>query len=326
MVRVAKDGDAGYRTIEFTVTLRCNDSVNIERRLARRTTTGNGDSCCHGVLRVVARDSATGGAISGANVRINVSGSNTSTSGTTNGDGVTIFRNLCAGTYVVHIGREGTPAYRTIEYTVTLGCNDSVSSERRLGRTQTTNGDSCCHGILRVVVRDSATGAPLASTSVRLTLSNGTTITATTNGDGVAILRNLCRGTYGLRVAREGTTYRVSETSVGIECNDSVSVERRLGRTTPETCCNASFRFAVKGSTRNDGGWLSGVTIVITKAGAPFATGTTSSTGVYERGEICGNATYTITFSKSGFRSKTITITLTDCRAVNETIGLSPQG
>jgi hypothetical protein len=91
-----------------------------------------------------------------------------------------------------------------------------------------------------------------------------------------------------------------------------------------DTCCNATLSLRVKDSTVADGGWLTGVQVTIVKNNTTIATGTTNSEGRYTRNELCGNSTYTVTFSKDGFHSKTVTFTYTSCSTVNETIGLTP--
>jgi len=315
-VRIAREG---YAVVEFTQTVGCDDTVTIDRLLVRNS--GSDDSCCNGSITVVVRDSASGSALSGATVKIWRNGALMGTK-TTNGSGVT-FTDLCKGSYGFDILKEG---YKHIEFTAEIGCNGSLELTRSLLAESTAPADTCCRGKIVVVVRDSATGAAVANAVVKVFKGSTLIRTLKTNGDGVAQANELCEGTYGVSISREG--YKGTETDVDMTCNSEVRVERTIAKNTttdPGDCCTASLKLRVRDASVNDGGWLSGVVVVIKKNDSTIADGTTNGDGGYLREGLCGNATYTVAFSKSGFKSKTVSFTYGECKRIEETIALEKE-
>ncbi|MEO5930999.1 MAG: carboxypeptidase regulatory-like domain-containing protein [Candidatus Kapaibacterium sp.] len=317
-LRIAK---TGYTVVERGgINVHGCDSTLIEFHMNATPGEHHDDTCCNGKLRIVAKDSATGASLSGASIRINKTGGNARTI-VSNGDG-SIFREVCAGTYNVRIAREG---YRTVEFTVTVTCNDSVYTDRRLGAvTPPHHDDSCCHGRATIIARDSTTNAVLSGATVRFYSGGTLRSTTTTNGDGRVVLEGLCAGTYSIDISKDH--YHHVEFSFTIGCNGTYETTRKLlAETTPpaDSCCNGSMTFRVKDSAVADGGWLSGVNVTVVRNGVTVAQGTTNGDGNYTRNELCGHATFTVTYSKSGFHSKTVTFTMTDCRAITETIRLT---
>ncbi|MDB5036326.1 MAG: Cna protein B-type domain protein [Chlorobi bacterium] len=313
-VRIVREG---YRTVEFTVTVTCNDSVYTDRRLGHVTTPHNDDSCCHGRATIIARDSTTNAVLSGATVRFYSGGTLRSTS-TANGDGRVVLEGLCAGTYTIDISKDH---YHHVEFTFTIGCNGTYETTRKLLAETTPNNDSCCHGRATIIARDSTTNAVLSGASVRLSSGGTVRSTTTTNGDGRVVLEGLCAGTYTINITKDH--YHAVEFTFTIGCNGTYETTRKLlAETTPpaDSCCNGSMTFRVKDSSVAEGGWLSGVNVTIVRNGVTVAQGTTNADGNYTRNELCGHATFTVTYSKSGFHSKTVTFTMTDCRAITETI------
>ncbi|MBS1913231.1 MAG: carboxypeptidase regulatory-like domain-containing protein [Bacteroidetes bacterium] len=310
VVHITKDG---YRPIEFTVTLHCNDSVVTDRRMDH-VPANNNDSCCNGRLQVNTHDSTTNANVNGASVVLRKAGVVVGTA--TSAEGHVVFEHLCTGDYTVVIEKDG---YVRQEFTVHLDCNGHVEVTRSLAPSG-GNQDTCCHGRITVTVRDSVTNAVLANTTVRI-WKNGTLIaTRTTDANGHAVFENLCAGTYAFDFSHDGYAAREMG-GVTIQCNGTAEVSKQLVHN-PDNCCTAVFRFHVKDSAVADGGWISGVTVTIT-SGNDTWTGTTNGDGTYVREALCGHKTYTITFSKDGFHTKSITIQLTDCRTAEETIMLT---
>lgn len=314
-IRISKEGDINYKVVEFQVTLTCNDSVVSERTMARKPGENNGDSCCNGRVDIIPRDSASNEILNGALVKLwkgnqLVAGKNTA-------EGHTVFEKLCAGAYSISIAKDG---YRGVEYSFTLECNGRMEITRTLAKVPK---DSCCDGVLTVIVRDSTNNEVIANTKVRL-WKNGVNIASkVTNGDGVARFEGLCAGSYGVDLIREG--YNSREFNVTLTCNQKLEAMRKILKTqNNENCCDAKMKFRVKDSTVADGGWLTGVTVTIRKGDSVIATGTTNGDGYYLREGICGNATYTITFTKDGFKTKTVSLTFTTCRLAEETIRIVP--
>jgi hypothetical protein len=102
-VRIAREG---YRVVEFSVTMGCDEEKTVTRTLAR-----NGDTCCDGRVIVIVRDSATNAVLTGATVKL-WKGNQMVRSGSMTANGLA-FEDLCNGNYGVSISKEG---YRAIEF------------------------------------------------------------------------------------------------------------------------------------------------------------------------------------------------------------------
>jgi hypothetical protein len=313
-VRIAKEG---YRVIEFQITVNCNDSVYTDRYLAHLEEHHGDDSCCNGRVDIIPRDSATNAILNGATVKLYKGATLLSTK--TTAEGHTVFEGLCIGTYSISIFKDG---YKHIEYSFTLTCNQHVEITRTLAAEHAA--DTCCHGAITIIARDSASNAVLANTGVRLSKGGVNIGTGTTNANGVVGFDGLCEGTYVVNMTRDG--YHAREFTVVITCNQHREVTgKMLHNEGDTTCCNAVMRFRVKDSTVAEGGWLTGVTVTIKRGNDVIATGTTNGEGNYAHDGICGNATYTVTFTKEHFHLKTVTFTLTTCRTIEETIRIVPE-
>jgi uncharacterized surface anchored protein len=192
-IRIAKDG---YRVIEFSVTAHCNDSIVTTRTMAALAE--HHDTCCDGRITVIARDSSNNELLLNATVKIWRGGTLLATR--TVAQGGAVFTDLCAGEYSLDITREH---YHHSEFMVTLGCNGNMEIVRRL-LSETTNQDSCCGGIVTLIVRDSTSNAVISNATVRLWRGSTLVTTQTTNGDGNIRFTGLCTGTYGISIAREG--------------------------------------------------------------------------------------------------------------------------
>jgi|GEM_PF-1790509 len=405
-IRLAREG---YGVVERgRIAVHGCDSTRIDIAMhANDDHQNNDDSCCHGVLRIMPRDSATNAAITGASVRIGNARVPARTL-TSTGDGA-IFRDICQGTYNVRIAREG---YRVVEFSITVGCDDSITTERRLGRSgdRPNNEDSCCHGRAVIIMRDSATNALLAGATVTVQLGDRVVGTQITNGDGRAVIEHLCPGQYVVNVTREhsrrrefrftitcnGTielagklfseeehrdsccmgriqintrdaangalngatvtlrqggkeiaskvsaegravfeglcagTYLVTvrkermhtqEFTVDLTCNQRYEETKRLEGEPRDSCCSGTMGLTIKRDGSGDE-LLAGVTVTVRNGDRLIAEGTSDANGHYTLGNVCGDATYTVTFSKEGYRSKTVSFTYTECRNLTETIRL----
>jgi hypothetical protein len=183
--------------------------------------------------------------------------------------------------------------------------------------------DTCCRGVLSINVGDSATGAAIANATVRLWKGSQQIRSVTTSTNGTARFAELCSGEYSVSIQREG--YAGREFNVALTCNQTVEMSRRiLANSGGDTCCNAVLLLRVKDSTVTNDGWLSGVSVTITRGNTTIASGSTGSDGRYGREALCGASTYTVTFSKDGYQSKTVTFTYTTCTTKEETIRLVP--
>ncbi len=309
-VRIAREGKPAYRTVEFTIRIGCNDSSTATRLMIPREQ--QSDSCCAGKATVIIRDSASGTLLSGATVKLWKG--NTLLSTRTAENGRIDYSDLCKGEYVAEVTRQG---YKRQEAPFTLECNGRTEVTRRLPAERS---DSCCNGRLEVVVRDSASNAPVVNALVKLWKGSTLLASKQTNANGVAVFEGLCAGSYGVNMSREGYTSR--EFEIGVECNARVETTRKLLKKSDSVCCTAKFVFKTKDSTTSSA--IAGAGVRIMRGNTLIAEGQTNGEGRYLREGICGNESYTVTFSKDGYASKTFTFRIAECRVLEETILLMP--
>lgn len=308
-VRISK-GD--YKVIEFSISIECNDSVATERRMVSKKPLP--DTCCDGKAIIIPRDSSTNEVLNGAKVKLWKGNTVIGTQTVENGKAT--FSDLCKGDYVAEITREG---YKRQEMRLGLECNARQEFTKHMGRE--TTGDSCCQGVLEIIVRDSTNNAVVRGATVKLWRNGSIVATKTTDSNGVARFGELCKGKYGVDLIREG--YKSREFSTELGCNQRKEVTQRLLRKEDGPCCTAKFVFRTKDSTNST--YIPGVIIEIRKGNDLVARGETSGEGRYIREALCGNSTYTVSFTKQGYITKTITVNLTECRTVEETIWLMTQ-
>lgn len=175
------------------------------------------DSCCKGVIQVSVKDSTTGGALSGAS-GVLYSGNTTLGTYSTDSYGNIKLTGLCKGNYYLHFTKN---SYNDVSKSFTLNCNDTVSATLKMLKKP----DSCCTGELTVTVVDSANNTPLAGITVAVIRSGGSTVTGTTDSNGVYKATGICApASYYVRVSSDN--YNVSYSSVSYTtCNkQSVTV------------------------------------------------------------------------------------------------------
>jgi hypothetical protein len=295
-------GRDGYKGQEFNFTIGCNDTVTYEKNLVASET----DSCCNGVVKIIVKD-AQGNRLTPATVRLWKNGTKLSQY-TTNNDGAVVFTRLCEGTYGIDISKDG---YTGMEFSFTLDCNDTVVYEKTINAVER---DSCCNGVVKFIFKNEG-GEALANTGVKVTKS-GTIVRSGPAGlDGTITFRELCRGIYAIRVARDG--YKVQEFNIEIGCNDTVEVERTLVR---ETCCTAIFKLHVQDDST--GTAISDARIEVRKNGDIVFDGYTNPEGNYGRENICAPDSYLVRIIKDGYVIKEFTLIYTDCIVKTETIQL----
>ena len=308
-VRIAREG---YRVVEFSTTMGCNDTVTVERMLVKNPE--ENDSCCNGAITVTVSDSASGSALSGAMVKAWKDGKLVKYE-TTGSNGTVTLGALCAGRYSLSILRDG---YKGIEFVAELDCNDTVITTRTIRTNGTTGGgDTCCRGSITLVVRDSATNNVIPNAAVKLTKAGAVVRTGKTNSNGEVVLNELCDAEYGLFIEREGYTKKVFELEVG--CNQAIEETILLGKPSKpstDSCCTASLSVR----TKSEGAWLNGVTVTIKKGGVVIAEGTTAGEGSLILEQLCGYTSYAVTFSKTGYKSQTFEISYGECKRLDKSV------
>lgn len=304
----------GVIPFEFDVRLACNDSVEVVRTVMR-----DDDTCCNNRVKIIVRDSVSNEIVPGATVKLWRAGAIVA-SKTTNNDGVAVFEELCGGTLGVSIIRN---LYDSRELTLTLSCSSNEERTVRL-RPQWEQRDSCCHGVVKVIVRDSTSNVALGSTLVKLWHNNQIVGTQTTGNDGYVYFTGLCPGNYSVTLIREH--YKNREFAFQTGCNDTMTHTRRLLALDkePDSCKTARLKVRVKDSTVADGGWLQDAIVMISRGGMIVVEGMTNADGWFVGEGLLAPAEYTVTFVRVGYITKTVTFRFSECNTIQETIRIVP--
>jgi len=295
---ISKDG---FKGIEFQVEIGCNEEKSVTKTLE----VVHSDSCCKGAIKVVVKDSDNQ-PLTQAVVRIWKDGSKLNES-KTNSDGYVIFSKLCQGKYGLEITKEG---FKQVEFTVELGCNEEKVVTQVLQRTE---NDSCCNGMLIIHVKDKQTNESLNGAKVKM-WKNGAVIRSEVVSNGAAIFRNICPGEYGFSIIKD--TYKALEFSLKFECNDTIEITKYLESERKDTCCNGKVILFVKDTSNNQG--IAGVEVRLWYGSQKIAVGTTGENGRVVFEKMCSGK-YSISISKSGYRSKEIEFEL-GCNETKELV------
>lgn len=292
----------GYKSIEFQVGIGCDETLTIEKNLVKD---GSKDSCCDGKIKVIVRDE-NGNPLQYSFVRLWQNGTKKAEI-KTDANGYAIFEKLCEGSYGIDIQREG---YKGVEFTYTLGCNESKILEKNLSKD---GKDSCCQGQIKINVKDEK-GNPLQYVLAKLTKSGTVVRDGKTNADGNLTMNELCEGTYYLRLSMDG--YKVQEIEVKVGCNEAVSLEKVLVKSS-DSCCTAVLKLYFQDE---NGTAMQGVTVVLYKDGKAIADGTSSTEGWWAEDGLCAPSSYTVLVTKDGYESKEFTFKYDWCTTLKETI------
>jgi hypothetical protein len=312
-VRIAKDG---YAVQEFSIEVGCNTEGELTKTL--QSSGGGHDSCCNGLIRIVARN-ANNEIISGAKVKLWKGGAMVKQE--TMHDGVT-WSGLCEGNYSISISAEG---YTGQEFSFELGCNDTLDTFNKTLAAIQHNDDSCCHGVLWLILNEDGSDTKLANATVKLWKGSTLLSTGTTNSNGMVKFDGLCPGdNYSVSMFREGYASKEFDNDLDFTCNDSIELHRALVKNLNNDCCTGILKLRVKDSTAMT--YINGATCKIYKNGVLLETFTSGAEGWAMVDGLCGgNITYTVVISKDGYHSKEMHFTYTDCVTKQETVWLIPE-
>ena len=306
-VRIAKEG---YAVQEFSIEVGCNTEGELVKTLQ---SLGGHDSCCNGQISILAKNSG-GQIIEGAKVKLWKGG--TFLKQETMHDGVT-WSGLCEGNYSISISAEG---YAGKEFSFELGCNDTLETFVKTLDANSHNDDSCCHGVLYLVVNKDGSDLKVNGATVKLWKNGQIYKTGTTNDHGLVKLEGICEGTYGVSIIREGYAGKEFD-GVEFGCNDTLELHKAIvANGGGGDCCTAALKLRVKDSTNMD--YLQGATVKIYKNNDLLATVESGAEGWAIKEGLCGNSTYHVVISKDGYHSKEFNFTYTECKILQETIWL----
>lgn len=252
------------------------------------------DTCCGSAVNIIVKDSATQDVMEGVQVRLQ-KGDHKIVKTTDNG--AATFNELCEGVYAVRIAREG---YKVMEFSIEVGCDTEVNLTKLLAKMQNHNDDSCCHGLIKLFVKNSG-GEVLNHATVKLWKGGQLLKTLTMSSEGVTF-KDLCKGDYGISINAEG--YNGMEFNIGLDCNDTLETFNKV--LTPknsggDTCCKGVLFLALKEDGTDTR--ISNATVKLWKGNQLLKTGTTNGDGVVKFDGLCPGE-YSISMMREGFTGK----------------------
>ncbi len=171
-----------------------------------------------------------------------------------------------------------------------------ITSDKKLPIKMNNNAD--CNASLNFNITDKLTSIAINDAQIRIT-QNGTLLKkAYTNANGKLSLTNICEGTYGVRVAKEG--YAVFEKSVNVVKGDSLQLAYPLLSNTSnpnDTCCGGSVGITVNGP---DDKPLTNVNVKINFSNKQLLSKLTADLGKVSFEKLC-EGKYFVSLSKEGY-------------------------
>ncbi|MFH1051773.1 MAG: carboxypeptidase regulatory-like domain-containing protein [bacterium] len=264
----------GYISAEEDFTLECNDTLEFPFYMQRI----DKDTCCHGRLVVIPKDSLTGEVLNGAKVKLWRDGKIVK-EGTVEG-GQVIFDGLCLGNYGVDILKDG---YKAIEFQLDMKCNDNQTITRNLLKLEDI---PCCNGRLTVRIQDSENGLNIKGAVIKL-MKDGKIVSQKTQEGDAVVFEKLCEGNYRIVAVAEG--YEGIEFDVEMGCDDIKNIEKSLKKKNND-CCKGNLHIIVRDSTSNNP--IAGITVKLWQGDSKKALGTTTDGGVCKLINICEGEYY----------------------------------
>jgi len=267
----------------------------------------DGDSCC-ATLSVAVTSSTANGPLGGVTVALR-KGMDVVSTKQTNDAGVATFTDVCNAEYNIRLTKDGYSVAEKGDIFITR-C-DTTRVEIAMRATTTTNPDSCCTSILRIIPTNHQ-GNPISGAQVKLTGPNGYQRIVESTLDG-ATFRELCRGAYAIRIAREG--FKVHESVVEVGCGTEATERRGLvGLHQPnDSCCQA--RLVVGARDAATGELLNGAVVKLWKGGQLYRTLTINGRAVVFE-ELCEGG-YGISITREGYRGVEDDVRV-NCNSVGE--------
>ncbi len=302
-----------YKTIEFTLEIGCNDSVEVTKYLEREVTD---DTCCNGKVVLYVKDSTENSALENAKVAL-WKGSTKVGYLKTSQDGKVVFEKLCPGEYQISISRDG---YHGREFSFNLECNETLEFVKKLLR-ETQNNDSCCNGKIILYVKDSTETTAISGATVFLWKGSTKVGYLTTNQDGKVVFEKLCPGEYSISINKTG--YYGKEFAFGLECNETKEFTRKILRKSNDTCCTAVLKLRIVDDST--GSAISGARVRISYGGAVVGDPVSNSEGWAVEDGLCAPRTYSIRVAAEGYQTREFEITFSECNTIKETVRLIRQ-
>jgi hypothetical protein len=140
--------------------------------------------------------------------------------------------------------------------------------------------DTCC-GVVKAIVKDSASGNYIYDAEVKLRKGDQDGILKRTDSSGTVLFDSICTGNFSLRISKQN--YKVVEMSFGLDSCQSKIIEVSMIKL--EDCCG-KLEFIIKDKITGD--VIKEASVKITKAEGQFtATKYTDASGKVQFGELC---------------------------------------
>lgn len=296
-----------YKPIEFSVEVDCNEEKEITKTLEAKEQ----DTCCNSFVVIHVKDKSNNESLNGAKVKMWRDGAIYKTGTVT--EGSAIFLNICKGKYGFSIYKD---SYKAIEFTLEVGCDDSVEVTKYLEREATD--DTCCNGKVVLYVKDSTGNSALGNATVILWKGSTKVGYLTTNQDGKVVFEKLCPGEYSISINKAG--YDNKEFAFGLECNNTKEFTKKILRKSNDTCCTAVLKLKIVDDST--GNVISGARVRITYGGTVVGDPVSNSEGWAAEDGLCAPRTYGIRVSAEGYQTREFEITFSECNTIKETVRL----
>ena len=241
-----------HERMEFAYEIDCNQEYEITKELSKKE---EKDSCCEGIIKFfpIGKD---GNVINGAKVYIYKDGKVIEDPVVKDGKAVT--DGLCEGKYTIVIKAEG---YENIEYTIELGCDETVESEKEMTEKKKEEADSCCDGSLQFLLKDKDSGDKINGTIILI--KEGKESKSKKTDDAYAKFEELCEGKYTIIIETEN--HERMEFAYEVECDKEYELTKELSKKdNKDSCCEGIMKFYPIGK---DGNVINGAKVHIYKDG-----------------------------------------------------------
>lgn len=294
-----------YKTIEFEFEVGCEDEKTFEKKFEEK------DDCC-GKLEIKAKDGETGEWLKGAEVKL-IKGNDLIKKKYTNESGKVLFEELCPGNYWYRVAVDG---YKVIEKEVKIEDCEPVT---KIAEAEAIEQDTCCDGILKVIVRDSTNGEGIKGAKLRLWQNGDMKDYSYTNADGVAIIDGICEGEWAFDVIHE--QYNDYEKAIDFNCNETKEYEIYLGKNDEEDCCGKA-KIIVRDKVTEKVIKNAEVKITPKDGGESIRKETNGDGYAYFDGLCMGG--YRLRIEADGYLVDESDITIEDCNGYQENYRLTP--
>lgn len=228
----------GFKVIEHEFSIEKGDSLNLNFTLVENEK----DTCCQGIIYLTIKDSTSNEPVSNVKVRL-WKGKEKIKDGYTDKDGKISFEDICEGNYQISFFKDG---YNEVEFNFEMGCNDTLEFNKFI----TKKDDSCCKGVIYLVIQDSTNNQGIENVNVNLWKDGKLLKEEKTNAAGLVKFTDLCEGKYSFAIKKEG--YKSFEFFIKLGCNDTLEINKKMLKMQQDSCCDGKIILFVKDSTNNE--------------------------------------------------------------------------